>query len=92
MIPGETACFGCATPLAVVEETEQNIKREGVCAASLSTTMSITSAFMAQNVLKYLLEFGELSYCLTYNAKMDFFNNYMIQPNPECTIGACKDI
>ena len=45
MIPGETACFACATPLAVAEGTD-NIKREGVCAASLPTTMGITAAFM----------------------------------------------
>ena len=29
MVPGETACFLCATPLAVVEKNEDNIKREG---------------------------------------------------------------
>lgn len=47
IIPGETACFGCATPIAVVESTESQIKREGVCAASLPTTMGITAGFMA---------------------------------------------
>jgi len=47
MIPGETACYNCATPLAVTEETENNIKREGVCAASLPTTMGITAAIMS---------------------------------------------
>jgi len=47
MIPGETACFACATPLAVVESTEHLIKREGVCAASLPTTMGITAGFLA---------------------------------------------
>ena len=47
MIPGETACFACATPLAVSDGTEGDIKREGVCAASLPTTMGITAGFMA---------------------------------------------
>jgi ubiquitin-like modifier-activating enzyme 5 len=47
IIPGETACFACAKPLAVVEENEHKIKREGVCAASLPTTMGITAGFMA---------------------------------------------
>jgi ubiquitin-like modifier-activating enzyme 5 len=47
MIPGETGCFGCATPLAVAENNEHNLKREGVCAASLPTTMGITAAFMS---------------------------------------------
>ncbi len=43
MIPGETGCFCCATPLAVVEDNEKNIKREGVCAASLPTTMYLNN-------------------------------------------------
>lgn len=30
MIPGETACFACAVPIAVVENTEAQIKREGL--------------------------------------------------------------
>lgn len=89
MIPGETGCFSCATPLAVVEENEGTIKREGVCAASLPTTMGITAGFMAQNALKFLLEFGDLAFCLSYNAKLDFFNNYKIIPNPECKDLAC---
>lgn len=40
-ILGETACFSCATPLAVVDDNEGSIKREGVCAASLPTTMGV---------------------------------------------------
>lgn len=52
--------------------------------------MGITAGFMSQNVLKYLLEFGEISYCLSYNAKLDFFNNYLIKPNPECKLEKCK--
>ena len=39
MVPGETGCFACATPLAVTDGNEGTIKREGVCAASLPTTM-----------------------------------------------------
>ena len=90
MVPGQTACFLCATPLAIVENNEDTIKREGVCAASLPTTMGITAGFMAQNALKLLLEFGDLAFCLSYNAKMDFFQNYKIWPNPECKDKECK--
>ena len=91
MIPGETACFCCATPLAIVEDNEADIKREGVCAASLPTTMGITAGFMAQNTLKFLLEFGEITFCLSYNARLDFFNNYKIMPNPECKDRECVE-
>jgi hypothetical protein len=40
--PGETACYECAPPLLVASnDDEQALKREGVCAASLPTTMGI---------------------------------------------------
>jgi len=90
MIPGETACFGCAVPMSVAEGTDSNLKREGVCAASLPTTMGITAGFLAQATLKYLLDFGDLSYVLGYNAKKDFFQNYVIKPNPECKDANCR--
>ena len=62
LVPGETACFACAPPLVVASEGDENaIKREGVCAASLPTTMGIIAGFLSQTVLKYLLDFGEVS-------------------------------
>ena len=40
VIPGETACFACVPPLVVASGIdERTLKREGVCAASLPTTM-----------------------------------------------------
>lgn len=44
IIPGETACFQCAPPLIVATGVdERTLKRQGVCAASLPTTMGITA-------------------------------------------------
>ncbi len=40
---------------------ERTLKREGVCAASLPTTMGITAGLLVQNALKYLLNFGNVS-------------------------------
>ena len=60
--PGELACFACAPPLVVASNIdEKTLKREGVCAASLPTTMGIVAGFLVQNVLKYLLNFGTVS-------------------------------
>lgn len=40
MMPGENACFACAPPLIVASGVdEKTLKRDGVCAASLPTTM-----------------------------------------------------
>eukprot|EP00075_Anas_platyrhynchos_P014067 XP_027303320.1 ubiquitin-like modifier-activating enzyme 5 isoform X1 [Anas platyrhynchos] len=56
IIPGESACFACAPPLVVAANIdEKTLKREGVCAASLPTTMGVVAGILVQNVLKYLL-------------------------------------
>eukprot|EP00826_Nyctotherus_ovalis_P017275 TRINITY_DN15078_c0_g1_i10.p2 TRINITY_DN15078_c0_g1~~TRINITY_DN15078_c0_g1_i10.p2 ORF type:complete len:172 (+),score=67.65 TRINITY_DN15078_c0_g1_i10:652-1167(+) len=90
MIPGETACFCCASPLVVAtNEDESKIKREGVCTASLPTTMGAIAALLSQNVLKYLLGFGEVSLMLGYNALLDYFPLTPLYPSPGCTDGNC---
>ena len=90
IIPGETACFSCAPPLVVAEEgNEKKIKREGVCTASLPTTMGIIAGFLAQNFLKWSLNFGEVSYLLNYNALLNFFTNEELIPNPQCSDENC---
>ncbi|XP_013100769.2 ubiquitin-like modifier-activating enzyme 5 [Stomoxys calcitrans] len=88
--PGETACFACAPPLVVAENIdEKTLKREGVCAASLPTTMGITAGMLVQNTLKYLLNFGEVSDYLGYNAMNDFFPKMTLKPNPQCDDRHC---
>ena len=60
--PGLTACFACAPPLVVASGIdERTLKREGVCAASLPTTMGIIAGLLVQHSLKLLLHFGEVS-------------------------------
>ncbi|KAG6517143.1 hypothetical protein ZIOFF_020523 [Zingiber officinale] len=62
LVPGETACFACAPPLVVASGVdERTLKREGVCAASLPTTMGVVAGLLVQNALKYLLKFGNVS-------------------------------
>ena len=93
IIPGETACFACAPPLVVAEEgNEKKIKREGVCAASLPTTMAVIAGFLSQNTLKYLLNFGDTSYFLSYNSFKDFFPNSILLPNPGCNDDNCIEL
>jgi len=83
--PGQTACFACAPPLVVASNIdEKTLKREGVCAASLPTTMGIVAGFLVQNTLKHLLKFGTVSHYLGYNAMLDFFPTMSMKPNPDC--------
>lgn len=90
--PGETACFACAPPLVVASNIdERTLKKEGVCAASLPTTMAIVAGMLVQSALKYLLDFGKVTPYLGYNALEDFFPTWSMKPNPECTDRFCVE-
>ena len=54
--------------------------------------MAIVAGFMSQNVLKYLLKFGEVSNYVGYNALCDFFPRQQFAPNPECTEPVCLNL
>ncbi|XP_014603493.1 PREDICTED: ubiquitin-like modifier-activating enzyme 5 [Polistes canadensis] len=91
LIPGETACFACAPPLVVASNIdEKTLKRDGVCAASLPTTMAIVAGFLVQNALKFLLNFGDVTCYLGYNALQDFFPTMTLKPNPNCADNYCR--
>ncbi|KAK9278047.1 hypothetical protein L1049_027605 [Liquidambar formosana] len=92
LIPGETACFACAPPLVVASGVdERTLKREGVCAASLPTTMGVVAGLLVQNTLKFLLKFGYVSPYLGYNSLKDFFPTMEMKPNPQCSNVACLE-
>ena len=91
LLPGRTACFECLPPLIVASGIDEStLKREGVCAASLPTTMGMVAGMLVQNVLKYLLNFGQTSYYLGYSALMDFFPSDVLRANPECSNSWCR--
>ncbi|PXF47580.1 Ubiquitin-like modifier-activating enzyme 5 [Gracilariopsis chorda] len=88
--PGKLACFSCAPPLVVASDIdERTLKREGVCAASLPTTMGIVAGLLVQNTLKYMLEFGSVSNYLGYSALKDYFPKMTLKPNPACSDSWC---
>ncbi|XWS51414.1 hypothetical protein CRYUN_Cryun12cG0174200 [Craigia yunnanensis] len=92
LIPGETACFACAPPLVVASGVdERTLKREGVCAASLPTTMGVVAGLLVQNTLKFLLKFGHVSPYLGYSSLKDFFPTMAMKPNPQCSNAACLE-
>eukprot|EP00889_Picochlorum_renovo_P005527 jgi/Picre1/32557/NNA_007903.t1 len=88
--PGKTACFACVPPLVVASGIdEKTLKREGVCAASLPTTMGIIAGMLVQNTLKYLLGFGQVTQYLGYSSLTDYFPTMEIKPNPTCDNTEC---
>lgn len=83
IIPGETACFACVPPLVVASGIdERTLKREGVCAASLPTTMGIVAGLLVQNTLKCLLKFGQVRLC-------SFEDKHSACPVSFCYRGSC---
>ncbi|GET87287.1 NAD/FAD dependent dehydrogenase, putative [Leishmania tarentolae] len=88
LLPGVTPCYECCPPLVVATGMPE-AKREGVCAASLPTTMGIVAGFLAQNTLKYLLHFGEVSEYVGYDAMRDHFPRVELKANPECRNALC---
>jgi len=91
LVPGKLACFACAPPLVVASNIdEKTLKKDGVCAASLPTTMAIVAGFLVQNTLKYLLKFGQVTHYLGYNALQDFFPTMSMKPNETCDDAYCR--
>jgi ubiquitin-like modifier-activating enzyme 5 len=90
LVPGESACFQCSPPLVVASGVdERTLKREGVCAASLPTTMGIVAGLLVQNALKRLLSFGTVSPYTGYASLTDYFPTMAIRPNPTCSNSLC---
>jgi ubiquitin-like modifier-activating enzyme 5 len=88
--PGASACFACVPPLVVASGIdERTLRREGVCAASLPTTMGIVAGLLVQNALKYMLGFGQVTPYLGYSSLKDFFPTMQIKANPGCTNALC---
>lgn len=91
MRPGRLACFACAPPLVVASGIdEKTLKREGVCAASLPTTMGIVAGLLVQAALKMLLAFGEVKEYVGYSAMKDFFPTMVLRPNATCEDSWCR--
>lgn len=91
MEPGKSACFVCLPPLIVASNIdEKTLKKDGVCAASLPTTMAVIAGLLVQNALKFLLNFGQVTNFLGYNALVDFFPQETIRPNPLCEDKNCR--
>ncbi|CCD15779.1 unnamed protein product [Trypanosoma congolense IL3000] len=90
LLPGVTPCYECCPPLVVATGMPE-AKREGVCAASLPTTMGIVAGFLAQNTLKYLLNFGKVSEYIGYDALRDYFPSVTIKANPDCRNATCVE-
>jgi len=76
VIPGRTGGLEAAPIKSHMD------KRPGHCPASLPTTDSIIAGLCAQNVIKFLLGFGEVFFLISYNAITNEFATRMTYPDP----------
>lgn len=44
----------------------------------------------SSSATRYLLNFGQVSYYLGYNALVDFFPTMTVKPNPQCEDSWCR--
>jgi molybdopterin/thiamine biosynthesis adenylyltransferase len=86
IIPGKTACMACRIALTC----EMPRPKGERCTSSLPTTMAIIASIQVQEILKYLLGFGENISYMTYNALSGEFTHHVTRPDPECF--ACKHL
>jgi len=86
IIPGKTACMACRISIG-----DESPRPKGErCTSSLPTTMAIIASIQVQEILKYLLGFGELIKYMTYNALSGEFTHHVTRPDPECFV--CKHL
>jgi ubiquitin-like modifier-activating enzyme 5 len=82
VIPYKTACAQCIKSIAVNLPEE----RGESCVASLPTTMAILASIQVQEMLKFLLKFGEMIDYLMYHMITGEFIHYSTKKDKNCPI------
>jgi ubiquitin-like modifier-activating enzyme 5 len=88
IIPYKTACANCIKAFSINIPEE----RGDPCVASLPSTMAILGSIQIQEMLKYLLNFGQLIDYVMYDMISGKFYNYSTHRDKNCLIcGKKKD-
>ncbi len=86
VIPYKTACVKCISSIAIDIPDE----RGEPCVASLPSTMAILASVQIQEMLKYLLKFGEMIDYLMYDMITGKFLTYETKRDENCPICGIK--
>ena len=86
IIPYKTACAKCLSSIAIDVPDE----RGEPCVASLPSTMAILASIQIQEMLKYLLKFGQMIDYTTYHMITGEFLNYETVRDENCPICGLK--
>jgi len=82
IIPYKTACAKCMSRV----EIEIPKERGEPCVASLPSTMAILASIQIQEMLKYLLKFGEMVDYVMYSMISGQFLSYKTVRDPQCPV------
>ncbi|TFF88818.1 MAG: HesA/MoeB/ThiF family protein [Promethearchaeota archaeon] len=86
IIPRKTACASCLKSIDIDLPDE----RGEPCVASLPSTMAILASIQIQEMLKYLLDFGEMIDYLMYDMVSGNFLSYKTKRDKNCPICGIK--
>lgn len=86
VIPYKTSCSKCLSSIGLDLPDE----RGEPCVASLPSTMAILASIQIQEMLKYLLKFGEMIDYLMYNMINGKFSEYQTKRDENCPICGVK--
>ncbi|MHA2037808.1 MAG: ThiF family adenylyltransferase [Promethearchaeota archaeon] len=82
IIPYKTACAKCISSISIGISNE----RGDPCVASLPSTMAILASIQVQEMLKYLLNFGEMIDYVMYDMIKGKFYDYKTLRDENCSI------
>ncbi|MFW9938055.1 MAG: HesA/MoeB/ThiF family protein [Candidatus Thorarchaeota archaeon] len=88
VIPFETACYNCIKNISINLPDD----RGEPCVASLPSTMAIIASIQIQEMLKYLLKFGQMIDYVMYDMISGKFLNYSTKRDQNCVVCGDKEI
>lgn len=88
VIPYKTACARCLKSFSIKLPDDKGEP----CVASLPSTMAILASIQVQEMLKYLLNFGEMIDYLMYHMVTGNFLSYTTKRDRNCPICASLDV
>lgn len=88
VIPFKTACYNCIKNISINLPDD----RGEPCVASLPSTMAIIASIQIQEMLKYLLKFGQMIDYVMYDMISGKFLNYSTKRDQNCVVCGDKEI
>ncbi|KAJ8953262.1 hypothetical protein NQ318_015844 [Aromia moschata] len=83
--------FMCSTLDRSLKHRRKDPEKRWSMCSKFANNYGHSCRVLVQNTLKYLLEFGQVTNYLGYNALTDFFPTMNLKPNPNCEDSNCQE-